>query len=1107
MKYKGIYYASVLYFSLSLFSCQKNENKEKTKPRFQEVKSETSGITFSNDLTENDSINYFTYPYLYMGGGVAIGDINNDGLSDIFFTGNMVENKLYLNKGDFEFEDITTQALQGDNKKWYAGVSLIDINSDGLLDIYLCVSGVAGDKSNELHINNGDLTFTEQASEFGLADAGNSVQATFLDYDHDGFLDVYVANYPITSFTTTNITYRFNMQNVTDEKSDHLYRNLGNGKFENVTKQSGLLSFGLSLSATVADFNQDGWEDIYVSNDFSTPDYFYINNGDGTFTDHLKKITRQTSFYGMGADAADINNDGLVDLFQVDMSAPDNRRTKANMASMNPSLFWSTVNSGFHYQYMYNSLQVNQGIKDGLPVMSNTAWMAGVASTDWSWAPLLADFDNDGWKDLFVANGTRKEVNNRDYFKDIEDELKSASGAELKKISDKIPSEPISNFIFKNSNGKKFENMTADWGLTYEGFSNGASYGDLDNDGDLDLVISNIDDRALVLKNNTSEADRVNYLKVKLEGQPVNTQGAGSEIRVYTEGQMQINRLTLVRGFQSSVEPISHFGLGEVSSIDSVVVAWPDGKKQVLNNIISNQLLIVNYSEADTESAGVKTTDVQPVFSEYLQGDTALYSHYENIFNDFYHQVLLPHRMSNFGPALAVGDVNGDGLDDMYVGAAVGSLGRLLIQNVDGSFIPADFQTEAELVYEDLDAVFEDFDKDGDLDLYVVSGGNEYDKESSNYQDRLYLNDSGIFSLTENVLPRVITSGSCVRPYDYDKDGDLDLFIGGRLDPRNYPYPGKSIVMENQLDSGELSFVDVTLETALELANIGMVTDALWADLDGDGTTELFVVGEWMPLTVFELRDGQFVNQSEKYFSGNTTGWWFSIEVADFDKDGDEDFMVGNLGLNYKYQAAEEETFNVYTDDFDSNGKSDIVLSYHNFGEEYPVRGRQCSSEQIPALKSAYKDYNTFSTAKITDIFGSQKLENSLSYKVANFSSIYIENKGAGKMTIESLPIDAQISPINDFIVDDYNKDGFLDVVLAGNLYSSEVETPRADAGIGLLLVGDGKGNFASQRMTSSGIYMPHDTKKLARLNMSEDVKAFAASNNDGPLQIFVQND
>lgn len=1093
-----LFFLTLLVFFF-FFGCSSNSHTSADhsgQQGFEKLSPSHTGIEFVNQLTETDTFNYFKFPYIYMGGGVSIADFNNDGLQDLFFTGNMVPDKIYRNKGAMKFEDVTRGSGLSHDGRWHTGTTVIDINGDDYPDIYVSVSGPAGDLSNLLYINQGDMTFKQEAQRYGIDDPGNSIQSTFFDFDNDGDLDLYVANYPITSFKTPNYGYRFLMKTITEEKSDRLYRNNGDGKFEDVTRVSGLLTFGLTVSATVADFNGDNWQDIYVSNDFSTPDYLFINNQDGTFTEHLKAITKQTSFYSMGADAADVNNDGLTDFFQVDMSAEDNRRSKANMASMDVALFWSTVNSGFHYQYMYNSFQLNRGISDGLPFMSNIAAFAGVSSTDWSWSALLADFDNDGWKDLFVTNGTRREINNKDYFNRIGDSLSVFTDAQLLEASLAIPSEPISNYLYINDRNMGFKNQTKEMGMSEKGFSNGCAYGDLDNDGDLDLVVNNIDSEAWVYQNKT-EGQNLNFIRVALKGSKANKWGIGSKLVAHTNEQTQTYHVMLSRGFQSSVEPVTHFGLGASEQVDSLIVTWPDGSITKRYNLAAGQ----TYQVSQEKSLRVEEAAIpkRPVLFQSKEVIDAVYTHKENRFDDYSYQVLLPHKLSNFGPALAVGDLNKDGLEDFFVGGAMNQAGAFYVQTKEGRFTL--HQTlKRDAFCEDMDAVFLDIDQDADLDLYVVSGGNEYDSTSGFYHDRLYLNDEGTFTKSE-ALPPIKSSGSCVRPYDFDQDGDLDLFVGGRLSPRHYPFPGKSLLLENRKEEGGFELVDHTEKIAPALNRIGMVTDALWIDVNEDNLVDLVLVGEWMDILWME-NTGEQLLDPQPLLEGDYVGWWFSIEKGDFDGDGDEDLVVGNLGTNYKYQASEEETFDVFVKDFDGNGKDDIILSYYNFDKQFPVRGRQCSSEQIPAIKSAFKDYNSFATATVQDIFGTRALASSLHYSVNTFSSIYMENKGKGKFIASGLPALAQIAPINDMQVLDVNDDQNLDLVIAGNLYASEVETPRADAGNGLVLIGDGSGVFEPVPMNESGIHVDRDTKHMVQIQKA-GIPSILFANNNGPLQLY----
>ncbi len=1084
-----------LFFSLLilliLLSCNKTEV---TKKKFNLLTAQESGIEFSNNLTENDSLNYFTYGYIYMGGGVSAGDINNDGLIDLYFTGNMVSNKLYLNKGNMKFEDITDKAGIGGDHRWFTGVTMSDVNDDGFIDIYCSVGGKFKPKNNLLFINNGDETFTESAAKYGIDDKGNTVQSVFFDYDLDGDLDLYVANYPPTRFNAPNFFYTFKMNNTKDVESDHLYRNDG-GHFTNVTDEAGLRSFGLTNSATVSDLNGDGWPDIYVSNDFNVPDYLFINNGDGTFTNHTQDALKQMAQFGMGVDIADYNNDLLPDIFQMDMTPNDNRRSKANMAGMNPGKFWNTVETGFGYQYMQNMLQLNRGdLKGKIPVFSNVSRLGGVATTDWSWGPLFADLDNDGWKDIFIANGTRREINNKDFFHEIEKKGLSKDSLLAKSLS--IPSEKIDNFVFKNNGDLTFKKMNEEWGIVYKGFSNGSVYADLDNDGDLEIVINNIDDKASVFENHSSEKN--NYLSLNFKGPENNPFGIGVKVTVISGDLKQYQELMLTRGFQSSVAPQLHFGLGDLKKADQIKIIWPDKKQQILTDVKSNQFLKIDYKNAAVQKNTENQPEKEMLFTTV--NDSVLdihHKHTENTYNDFIEEVLLPHKTSSFGPGISVGDLNGDGLDDFVVGAASNYETGIYFQTQEG-FIRKNFKDiQNDRLQEDMGSLIFDADGDGDNDIYMVSGGNEFDYDSEELQDRLYVNDGkGNFSKSKNALPVMLTSGNRVKSFDYDKDGDLDLFVGGRLIPGNYPIPADSYLLENISTKGKPRFKDITADKAPGFKDLGLATDAEWTDIDKDGWSDLIIVGEWMPITVFRNVEGSFENITQKLNLEESNGWWFSISQGDFDKDGDMDYIVGNNGLNYKYRASKEETFDIYVNDFDKNKHQDIVLSYYDEGKKYPVRGRSCSSEQIPAIKKKFKNYDEFSTATLEDVYTKKDLEKSMHYQVRSFASIYLENKD-GEFIMHNLPNLAQVSSINQILIEDFDKDSNLDIVVAGNLYGSEVETPRNDAGIGLFLKGNGKGDLKPVRAFNSGLFIEGDTKDLIKINIAGKEYIIAAKNDD----------
>ncbi len=1097
--------------SLTLYSCSSKKEVDNDIRLFTTIPASHSGITFNNKIKDTEEANILLYANFYGGAGVGICDVNNDGLKDIFFAGNNVPDRLYLNQGDFTFKDITKEAGILDDGGWSTGVTVADINNDGYSDIY--VSRELHDekpewRKNLLYINNGDNTFTEQAADYHIADSGRTRHATFLDYDKDGKLDLFLLTQPpnpgsLSQFSGSDLSK--------EEYSIRLYRNLGI-QFEDVTKVAGLLKTGFPNGVSASDINNDGWTDIYVANDFEAPDFLFINNQDGTFTDIAKTALNQTSFYSMGIDIADINNDALLDIFVLDMVAEDNFRLKSNMSGMDIDAFWKVVNEGGGYQYMYNSLQIN----NGNTTFSNVAQFSGMAATDWSWSNLLADFDNDGYKDAYITNGLYRDIRNTDADKKVAEYInqtrlnwlqKHPDGGgitsiweiiDLEKVINLIPSQPLKNYAFQNTQNLSFENVSENWGLDQESFSNGSAYADLDNDGDLDLVVNNINEEAFILENNASKILENNYLRIRLIEEH-HKSVFGTRVYVYTDGKVQMQETTNVRGIYSTSESEVHFGLGKASKIDSLVIEWPFHAKTTKLNVAANQHLDIYSSKALPKTNTINQKESVTLFENTTDLDIK-HKHTENDFDDYAKQTLLPHKLSQLGPALAVADVNNDGQEDVFIGGAAGESPKLYLQQSSGSFSSTDnvFWTK-EKAYEDVDAHFADFNADGFVDLYVVSGGNQYPKNDPHYIDRVYMNNGDGKFVKGAILNVNRVSGSAVSAADYDNDGDTDLFVSGRHTPHQYPTPTSSSILENV--NGQL--VDVSSQVAPELKDIGMITDAVWSDFDSDGDFDLIAVGEWMPVTVFVNEGGKLIRKAFKDLE-NTSGWWFRIAKGDFDADGDDDYIIGNLGLNQKYKTSKDTPFDIYYDDFDANGSNDIVLGYYNKGKHFPLRGFSCSSEQIPELKENFKKYDVFASLELNEVYGEANLKNALRYEVQTFESIYLENKGTGNFKITPLPYLAQLSNINDILVDDYNNDGHLDLLGIGNLFDLEIESPRNDAGTGILLVGDGSGKFSAIPSKESGFFANKNAKKIKRLR-GKNATYFLVANNNDSLQIIKQ--
>ncbi|SMO71291.1 VCBS repeat-containing protein [Fodinibius sediminis] len=1075
-------------------------------PRLKLLDPSATNVQFSNNIPESKHLNILTYEYLHNGGGVATGDLDNDGLADIYFTGNFVKNRLYKNNGNMRFEEVAAEAGILGSQGWDTGVSMVDINNDGYLDIYVCRSGPLEPelRANELYINNGNMTFTERAAEYGLDDRGYATQAAFLDYNGDGLLDMYLLNHNIRQMES------FNPAEVVGQRDpyvgDKLYKNTGNG-FVDVSEEAGIIGnpVGYGLGIAIGDLNNNGRPDIYVGNDFLERDYLYINNGDGTFTEKLKKAMPHIVQFSMGNDIADFNNDGWLDILAADMIAEGNYRQKTNMTGMDPTTFGYMVEDGFHYQYMSNTLQLN----NGRAVFSDVGQLAGISNTDWSWAALMADFDNDRLKDIFIANGYYKEVADKDYDR-YENKILDRVRAEedlsildfMPKLLARIPSTPISNYIFRNNGDLTFTKKNAAWGMDHPGFSTGAAYADLNNDGALDLVITNVNDKPYIYRN-TAAAGR-HYLRIKLDGPSNNRSGLGSRVTVYSGGEQQMIEHYLNRGFQSSMEDVVHFGLGNHLQADSAVVRWPDGKQQTIYNIAADQTKVLNYGDASHPVEKQKQQQ-EPLFSDITRQADLSYQHQENAYDDFAKEPLLPHKMSNFGPGIAVGDVNADGLDDFFVGGAHEQSGTLYIQNEEVSFSPAESQPwRFDSRSEDMEAAFFDADGDGSLDLYVVSGGSEFDPHSPELQDRLYLNDGeGNFEKSSAALPEMLTSGSVVAPGDFNDDGQTDLFVGGRLIPGRYPSPPRSYILKN--DGG--TFIDVTDEIAPDLHEAGMVTDAIWSDYNGDKQVDLMVVGEWMSILVMENEEGVFINKTSEAGLSDTNGWWFSIAEAGINEHGNMDYIGGNLGLNYTFRTSKKEPFQLFSGDFNEDGRQEIVMGYYNGGHLYPRRGKEIMQQQFPFIKKKFTTFDAYGRATLDDIFGQQKLSEALNYKARTFASSYLENGENGRFTVSPLPNMAQLSSVNGILTEDFNGDNRTDVVIAGNLYSSETHIPRNDASIGLFLARNEDGSLRSIPARESGLYAGGDVKDLERIRLGRNgERGILIAKNDDYLQLVKVN-
>ena len=1111
----------ILRFIIPIFffsAC--NEQKDPT--LFELIPSEKSGLDFINTITEREEFNILTEEYIYNGGGIAVADFNNDQLQDLYFTGNQVENKLYLNQGELTFKDVTNVADVAGNNQWCSGVTVVDINQDGWMDIYVS-STIDKDpekRRNLLYINqglnsDGIPVFKELAKSYGLDDAGNSTQATFFDYDKDGDLDVYL----LTNVIDTKIpgNYRPKIKDGSALNNDRLYRNNGDNTFTNVSKEAGILIEGFGLGVTIADINLDSWPDIYVTNDYISNDLLYINNQDGTFTNQIKKYIKHQSHSAMGNDVVDINNDGLVDIFALDMLPETNERKKQMLGGNKYINYIQNVRYGYEFQVVRNTLQLNNGIgPDGHPTFSEVGQFANLYQTDWSWTPLISDFDNDGLRDIIVTNGFPKDVTDKDFT--LYQAGPAGNVASKMFLQDSIPVVKISNYAFKNNGDLDFKDVTKEWGLSIPSFSNGAIYSDLDNDGDLDIVCNNINEHPFLFENKTSDAKNLknhHYLRLKFEGNKPNLAGIGTKVMLYSKGAKMYYENVPTRGYLSSVEPFAHFGVGEAETVDSLLVQWPDGKEQFLQNVATNQVLTLKQDDAVKTNNPAERMHLFTSSEKILKSANAdkniQFKHQEEDKIDFNLQRTIPHKYSQMGPSIAVGDVNADGLEDFIVSGSVDNSASLFLQNKEGKFSNAiPVYTDADDVKkEDLGMLLFDADNDQDLDLYICSGGFEHFVDAAEFQDRLYLNNGkGQFTKAENAIPQSFVSTAAIKAADYDGDGLLDLFVGGKVKPGQYPMPVSSKILHNE--GGK--FVDVSARICPDLTDLGMVSDALWTDFNNDKQIDLLLVGEWMTPTFFQNNDGKFENVTEKTGLTGEKGWWNSITGADFDQDGDIDYIAGNLGLNTSYKANQDQPIQVVAKDFDNSNSIDPVISLYLKNEEgnyasYPVHSRSDLIAQMQHMRKKFPRFSKYGKTTSDGIFSEEELKGALVMQATQFASCYYENLGDGTFAMKKLPLQAQLGPVYGMLPYDIDEDGFLDILMVGNSYATEVFTGKYDALIGLVLKGNGKGEFTPLQTDKSGFFVDGDAKALVNMYDANNKNIILASQNRDKLLSFEQTD